>query len=245
MLPSIAIEFGAGLGVVAAAGLAVGGYRYASQWPESKLFGTALIAPRGTADLALTFDDGPNPVWTPRLLSVLADHRVKATFFLMGSRAKQEPMLVRRIAAEGHLIGNHTWSHPNLAFQSARRIREELTQTSDTLEQITGNKIRFFRPPFGARRRAVFRTARSLGLTTVLWNAMTGDWHLRSAERIADNLIKEIDAVTQRGFAANVVLHDGSHLDPTAERGASIVAAGLIAAHYAKMRRFVTLESWQ
>lgn len=234
----------AGLGVAAAAGLAAGGYAYAALWPGSRIFGTALIAPRGAADLALTFDDGPNPVWTPRLLTLLADHGVKATFFLMGSRAKQEPALVRRIAAEGHLVGNHSWSHPNLSLQNAKRIREELAQTSETLEQITGKQVRYFRPPFGARRPAVFHIARSLGLTTVLWNAMTSDWREPSPERISKDLTRRIDALTERGQAANVVLHDGGHLDRAAERGASVIAAGLIAARYGKMRRFVTLESW-
>lgn len=244
MLPSIPVGIGAGIGVAAAAGLAAGGYVYAALWPGSRIFGDALIAPRGTAQLALTFDDGPNPVWTPRLLTILADHNVKATFFLMGSRAKEQPALVRRITAEGHLVGNHTWSHPNLALTNAKQIREELARTSETLEQITGKEVRYFRPPFGARRPAVFRIARSLGLTTVLWNAMTSDWSEPSAERIAQSLTNKIDALTQRGWAANVVLHDGGHLDRTAERGASVIAAGLITARYGKMRSFVTLDKW-
>lgn len=238
---SIPVGIGTGLALVAAAG----GFAYASRWPGSRIFGTALVAPRGAADLALTFDDGPNPIWTPRLLALLADHSVKATFFLLGSRAKQEPALVRRIAAEGHLIGNHSWSHPNLSLQSAKRIREELAQTSETLEQITGKQVRYFRPPFGARRPAVFHIARSLGLTTVLWNAMTSDWSEPSPDRITRNLTSKIDALTQRGWAANVVLHDGGHLDPAAERGASVMAAGMIASHYGKARRFVTLETWE
>lgn len=242
MLP---VQISSALGAAAAAGLAAGGFTYASRWPGSRIFGTALIAPRGAADLALTFDDGPNPVWTPRLLTALADHGVKATFFLMGSRAQQEPALVRRIAAEGHLIGNHSWSHPNLSVQSAKRIREELARTSSTLEQITGKQVRYFRPPFGARRPAVFRIARSLGLTTVLWNAMTDDWQEPSSQRITAELIRKIDAQAKRGWAANVVLHDGGHLDPAADRGPSVMAAASIAAHYGKTRRFVTLETWE
>lgn len=245
MHPSIPVGIGAGLTVVAAAGLAAGGFAYASRWPSSTIFGTALIAPRGTTDLALTFDDGPNPAWTPRLLALLADHGMKATFFLMGSRAQQEPELVRRIAAEGHLIGNHSWSHPDLSLQSAKRIRNELAQTSETLEQIIGKQVRYFRPPFGARRPAVFRIARSLGLTTVLWNAMTSDWNIPSGETIAENLTSKIDALTRLGRAANVVLHDGGHLAPAANREPSVTAAGLIAAHFGKTRRFVTLESWE
>ncbi len=159
---------------------------YAAMWPSSRIFGKALIAPARPGELALTFDDGPNATWTPRLLEILARHEVRATFFLLGSRAEGEPELVRRIAAAGHLIGNHSWSHPNLARSSSSRVREELERTNETLEQITGAPVKFFRPPFGARRPAVLRIARELGLTPVLWNAMTSDWSEPSAERIAD-----------------------------------------------------------
>lgn len=244
MISSLAAETSAGLASLAGLGLAAGGYAYASLWPGSKIFGEALIATPGTADLALTFDDGPNPVWTPRLLTLLSDHNVQGTFFLLGSRAKEQPALVQRIAAEGHLIGNHSWSHANLALASTDRIREELGKTSDALEQITGKAVRYFRPPFGARGPVVFRIARSLGLRPVLWNAMTGDWREASAERISDNLTKKIDGLAKRGWAANVVLHDGGHLDLMAARGPSVAAAGLLARQYAKTRRFVTLEAW-
>jgi peptidoglycan/xylan/chitin deacetylase (PgdA/CDA1 family) len=244
MLSSVPTGVYAGLGVAAAGGLLAGGYAYAAMWPGSRIFGEALIAPHGTADLALTFDDGPNPVWTPRLLTVLADYGVHASFFVMGSRAKQETGLVRRIADEGHLVGNHSWSHPNMALTSASRIREELGRTNDALEQIIGKKVSFFRPPFGARRPAVFRAARLLGLKPVLWNAMTSDWKEPSAERIVEDLTRKIDRLARRGMAANVVLHDGGHLGAAADRGASVMAAGLLAARYAKTKRFVTLDAW-
>jgi peptidoglycan/xylan/chitin deacetylase (PgdA/CDA1 family) len=244
MLSPLATGIYAGLGAVGAAGLAAGGYAYASLWPGSRIFGSALIAPPRAGELALTFDDGPNPMWTPRLLDVLGEHGVKATFFMLGSRAQAEPELVRRVAAEGHLIGNHSWSHPNLARTAAGKVREELTRTSGTLEEITGEKVQYFRPPFGARRPVVFKIARELGLRVVTWNAMTSDWSEPSAERIAGELVKRVDRLGRRGWAANVVLHDGGHRERAAERGASVAAAGMLVARYKETRQFVRLDAW-
>jgi peptidoglycan/xylan/chitin deacetylase (PgdA/CDA1 family) len=232
------------LGAAAITGLAAGGFAYASKWPGSRIFGEALLAPPRPGELALTFDDGPSPTWTPRLLDALAAHNVRATFFLLGGRAQSAPDLVRRIADAGHLVGNHSWNHPNLARSSSARIRDELTQTQQALQQILGTSVKFFRPPFGARRPAVFRIARSLGLQPVLWNAMTSDWSEPSAERIAASLKSKIDKLSSRGFAANIVLHDGDHRDPAANRAPSIAAAAALIAHYAPSRRFVTLDAW-
>jgi peptidoglycan/xylan/chitin deacetylase (PgdA/CDA1 family) len=233
-----------GIGAVGVAGLAAGGYAYAAMWPGSRIFGPALIAPKRAGEVALTFDDGPNPKWTPRLLDVLGEHGVKATFFMLGSRAQAEPELVRRVAAQGHLIGNHSWSHPNLARSWASRVREELTRTSETLEQITGERIGYFRPPFGARRPVVFRIARELGLRVVTWNAMTSDWSEPSAERIAGELAAKIEGLGRRGRAANIVLHDGGHREPAAERGASVAAAGMLVERFMGTRRFVRVDAW-
>lgn len=231
-------------GIGAVAGLAAGGCAYAAMWPGSRIFGDALIASRRPGELALTFDDGPNPAGSPQLLEILAAHEIRATFFLLGSRAQAESALVRRIAAAGHLIGNHSWSHPNLALTARSRIREELARTRETLEQITGAPVRFFRPPFGARRPAALGEARELGMVPVLWNAMTADWKDPFGERIAAHLAVKIDRLERRGWAANIVLHDGGHLDPRAHRGPSLTAAGLLAARYGKTHRFVTVDAW-
>ena len=231
-------------GGIAAAGLAVGGFAYASSWPGSRVFGSGLIAPVGPDEIALTFDDGPNRTWTPRLLDALARHDVRATFFMLGNAAEAEPAIVRRAVAEGHLIGNHSWGHPSLARSSSARIREELRRTQDTLQQITGKPVRFFRPPFGARRPAVFRIAHELGLTTVLWNAMTSDWSEPSAELIAANLMKMIDNRHAQGRAANIVMHDGGHRDPAGNREPSVTAAEAIVKRYKATCRFVTLDAW-
>jgi len=244
MLSLLATEICAGLGATAGLGLTVGGYAYAAQWPGSKIFGEALIAPKKPGELALTFDDGPNPLWTPRLLELFDYYNVRATFFMMGSHAQAVPDLVRRVAAAGHLIGSHSWSHPNLAYAGAGRVREELTRSKDAIQQITGAPVKFFRPPFGARRPYVLRTARELGMTPVLWNAMTNDWEEPSAEKIAAKLTKKIDRLGRQGWAANVVLHDGNNLDPVADRRASATAAEMLLIHYAKTHQFVTLDAW-
>jgi peptidoglycan-N-acetylglucosamine deacetylase len=245
MLSPLSSGIYAGVGVAAGLGLATGGWFYASRWPGSRLFGAALTAPARPGELALTFDDGPNPAWTPKLLDLLAGHEIRATFFLLGGFAQAEPGLVRRIAAGGHLIGNHTWSHPHLSSTPAPRVREELVRTSETLEQITGAPVRYFRPPFGARRPVVFRVARELGLTPVLWNAMTSDWSEPSAERIARTLSGKIDRNTQQGLATNIVLHDGNHRERNGNRGPSVTAAGQLLARYTSSRQFVRLDAWR
>ncbi len=243
MISPLATGLYAGAGASACAGLAAGAYLYASLWPGSRIFGEALTAPERPGELALTFDDGPNATWTPRLLEVLAEHGVHATFFLLGARATSHPELVRQIAA-GHAIGNHSWSHPNLARTGASRVREELRHTSATLEEITGAPVKFFRPPFGARRPAVFRIAREMGLLPVLWNAMTSDWSEPSAEKIAGNLVSKIGRLQEQGCAANIVLHDGGHRDPAANRKPSVTAAEMLIKRYKSTHHFVTLEAW-
>jgi peptidoglycan/xylan/chitin deacetylase (PgdA/CDA1 family) len=244
MISPIVVEIYAGLGAAAALGLAAGGCAYASLYPGSRIFGKALIAPRRAGEIALTFDDGPNTAWTPRLLDVLAEHNVKATFFMLGSRAEQEPELVRRVAAEGHLIGNHSWSHENLAWTAAGRVREELTRTNDVLQQITGERVLYFRPPFGARRPVVFRIAREFGLTPVLWNAMTSDWSETDAEKIAGALAKKIDGLEKSGWAANMVLHDGGNLVQGTDRGPSVKATEMLMKSYEGTHRFVRVDAW-
>jgi peptidoglycan-N-acetylglucosamine deacetylase len=244
MISPIATGIYAGLSAAACAGVAAGVYAYASMWPDSRLFGKALTAPARPGELALTFDDGPNKTWTPKLLDLLASNDVRATFFLLGNHAEAEPELVRRIAAAGHVIGNHSWSHPNMARSSPENTREELQRTQNLLEQLTGSAIKFFRPPFGGRRPAVFRIAREMGLQVVLWNAMTADWSDPSPERIAQKLTERIVRLRQMGSAANIVLHDGGHDDPAANRQASVAAAERLIRWHKGTHKFVTLDAW-
>jgi peptidoglycan-N-acetylglucosamine deacetylase len=245
MLSPLAASVYGAIGLAGAAGLGIGGFAYASHWPTSQIFGRTLIAPRKPGELALTFDDGPNPAWTPRLLDLLAEHDVHATFFMLGGFARAERELVRRVADAGHLVGNHSWSHPDLSRTQAGKILDELTRTNDLLAQITGTPVRYFRPPYGARRPYVLKLARQLGLIPVTWNAMTSDWSEASADKIAANLMRKIDANERRGYATNIVLHDGGHRGLGADRGPSVSACEQLLKRYGGSHKFVSIDAWQ
>jgi len=229
----------------ALAGLAYGGWMYASVWPTSRLFGRTLTAPKKPDEFALTFDDGPNPSYTPQLLDLLARYNIRATFFLIGQYAAQQRALTRQIHEAGHLIGNHTWTHPNLSRTSAAQTHEELHRTSAELQDITGVAVRYFRPPFGLRRPATLRIARSLGLIPVTWNIIGNDWTDLTTEQIADRVFRLSEKNYRRGDATNLVLHDGSHREPALDRSRSVAATALVLERYAQSRRFVTLDAWK
>jgi len=222
---------------------------YASGWPTSQLFGRTLTAPRNSANgpgqIALTFDDGPNPLWTPQLLEILARHNIRATFFLIGQYAAAQRSLVRQTLEAGHLIGNHTWNHPNLARTNSRHTREQLSRTSAELEQITGAPIRYFRPPFGLRRPATLRIARELGLIPVTWNVIGNDWDAKSAQEITDRVTRLTGKNQRRGYATNLVLHDGGHRTPQADRSRTIASVKDLLSLYTPTHQFVTLDQWQ
>ena len=241
--------FEAGLGAALVAGLAAGGYAYAANWPSSQIFGRTLTAPRnpekGPGEIALTFDDGPHPRWTQMLMEILLQNNVRATFFLVGKYASTQRSLVREMHSAGHLIGNHTWTHPNLAMTGVRKTREELTRTKAELDQIIGAPIRYFRPPFGARRPASLRIARELGLIPSMWNAMTADWDATESVQVTPKIAGLIERNQAAGFATSVVLHDGSHLSLEADRSASVAAAGELLARFNLSHRFVTLDRWE
>src|ERR1700748_547121 len=156
----------------AAVTLAAGGYAYAGMSPTSQFFGRAIVGGPDPREFAFTYDDGPNDPYTQQLLDVLAQHNARATFFLIGRFVRQRPEIARAIRAAGHLVGNHSTTHPVLLLQSPRRAQEELAGCNAAIEDALGEPVRYFRPPFGARRPDVMRTARNLGLTPVMWNAM-------------------------------------------------------------------------
>ncbi len=222
-----------------------GALTYAGLWPESQWFGSVVVAGNDSSEIALTYDDGPNDGATERLLEVLARHEVRATFFLIGSFARLRPEMVRSIAAGGHLIGNHTMTHPWLAWQSARRIREEMSGCNAVLEDVLGAPVRYFRPPHGARRPYVLRVARELGLTAVQWNVMAGDWNPVDAATIAGRVSRGIVRNQRKGRASNVLLHDGGHIAIGQPRLPTVEATEqLLSRSKRSGMKFVTPEAW-
>jgi peptidoglycan-N-acetylglucosamine deacetylase len=225
---------------------AAGTLTYAALSAQSQLFGKLLIAPRNPNEIALTYDDGPNDIATERLLEVLARNNTRATFFLIGRYVHQRPAIARAIATAGHLIGNHTMTHPWLAWQSTARIREELTRCNAAIEDTLGAPVRYFRAPHGARRPAVFRIAHDLGLTPVQWNLLPGDWKPIGARKIADRTLSGILRNQRQNRSSNIVLHDGGQAGLGQPRLPSVEATSLILQHFENQPeiRFVTVDSW-
>ncbi|MEW2263190.1 polysaccharide deacetylase family protein [Streptomyces sp. NPDC047853] len=126
--------------------------------------------------MMLTFDDGPDPRYTPDILDTLAKYDVRATFFVCGEMADHHRGLLSRMADEGHVVGNHTWSHPLLTRLTRRRIRSEMERTSEVVERACGEPPRWFRAPYGAWNRAAFQLGAELGMEPLAWTVDTLDW---------------------------------------------------------------------
>ncbi len=213
--------------------------------PDSQLFGRTLVAGNDPQELALTYDDGPNDRSTPELLEVLDRYNVKATFFVIGKFVRLQPALVRELHGAGHVVGNHTMSHPFLANKSLRFIQEELSGCNALLEDVLGAPVRYFRPPFGARRPAVLRCARELGLVPVQWNVQGNDWEPIGTSAILSRLEHGLHRARQGGRGSNVLLHDGFDEYMSCDRTNSVRATELLLgkALGAGMRA-VTVDAW-
>ena len=226
---------------LAASAAALGYAGYATMSPTSQLYGRTLTHGSDPGQMALTFDDGPNDPHTQRLLDLLAEFKAKATFFLIGKYVRARPGIARTIHAAGHAIGNHTDSHPNLIFVSAARLRQELDDCRKALEDAIGAPAPLFRPPFGGRRPNVIRTARSLGLETVMWSVTGYDWNAKTAGDIVGKVTRQVDS-RRRGQGEIVLLHDGSHLGFGADRSRTVEATRILMEKYsAQGKKFVSV----
>lgn len=178
----------------------------ASQGRSGSAGGTSIVrkakppAPRSTYAItrintsekvvALTYDDGPFPAFTPRFLEILNRKGVKGTFFMCGNMVKAHPELARRVREEGHELANHSYNHPLLTKLSAEGVRNQLSQTNDLLQVANGGQpITLMRPPYGGRNAMVDEVCRQLGLKVILWDVDTNDWRKRSAAQITDTVL--------------------------------------------------------
>lgn len=197
-----------------------------------------LVANRSRVDgagcVALTFDDGPDPVDTPKLLDLLREKGVKATFFVIGKRADQYPEIVRRVWAEGHMIGNHTWSHYSLfCFLTPRRLRAEIDRCTESVRRSCGFRPRFFRSPVGLRHPLLAPYLEAVGLEYVSWSIRTLDTFTTDSSVLARRILNKAES------GDIILLHD--HLprgtdamlqalprviDELRERGFKFVLAG-------------------
>ena len=209
--------------------------------PKSQLYGRTFIGTPGRGKkLALTFDDGPNPGCTPALLEVLARHHVRATFFMIGQWVRREPSLAKSVQAAGHEVGNHTFTHPNLVLQTGERVRQELRDCQQALEEAgVDNRFNLFRPPYGARRWATLRIARSMGLVPVNWSITGYDWMQTTAARVQQHVNRQL-----RGGDV-FLFHDGGHLELNADRMHTVRAVDeLIPRLHDEGFEFVTIGDW-
>ena len=210
-------------GVVAATGAAA----YQSIAPTAQWFGQTFIGlAKSTKNLALTYDDGPNDPHTFRLLETLNKYEVHATFFLIGRYVRQRPDIAREILKAGHVVGNHTFTHPLLSLKSSTETRRELSDCRSALQDAIGEHSSLFRPPFGGRRPVTLRVARELGLQPVMWNVTGYDWTAPPASVIERKVTKQV-----RGGDV-ILFHDGGHKVMGADRSQTVLATDHLIARY-------------
>ncbi|HEU4539351.1 MAG TPA: polysaccharide deacetylase family protein [Polyangiaceae bacterium] len=177
--------------------------------PSLQLWGDALCSVPGGRGVALTFDDGPHPEHTPRVLDVLAAHRARATFFMIGEKVERHPDVVRRVAAAGHEIGSHAHRiDRRLALRGLPAIRHDLEQSVRALEAATGARPTLFRPPYGVLNPRIFRVCDELSLDVIGWSARALDGVARTS---ADEAARRINRGLRDGAIA--CMHDAAELD--------------------------------
>jgi peptidoglycan/xylan/chitin deacetylase (PgdA/CDA1 family) len=143
-------------------------------------------------NIALTFDDGPNEKLTPRLLDLLAQHHIHATFFVIGENAAEHPEILQRAIREGHEIGNHSWSHPNLAKMSEENVRSQIKRTEETITSAIGSRPILFRPPYGSLTGPQKHFIHNeLGYEIILWEVDPFDWKKPGPNVVSSRILKE------------------------------------------------------
>jgi peptidoglycan-N-acetylglucosamine deacetylase len=209
--------------------------RQLARWALAAVLPRAMFVthgPRSSRSVCLTFDDGPDPELTPRLLDTLAKEGMKATFFVVGRQAERYPEIVRRTEAEGHTVGHHSYSHPDPMRTPRSEMHGELIRSSQVLKAILGHPVRLYRPPRGKLRVADFPDIWALQQTIVLWNVDPKDFTQPSAGHI-------IDWFATRSLRGGdlILLHD--------QMAHTVAAIPAIAAEARRLGlRFGNLEQW-
>ena len=184
---------------------------WACATPSSTFFRPAISrGPREGRRIALTFDDGPAERFTEQVLDILREHQVPATFFVCGRNVEKHPELLRRMVAEEHEVGNHTYSHLFVYFKSRRRIAEEIDRTQEIIEKFTGLRPKVFRPPYGARWFGLLPTLLARGMPLVLWSVTGYDWK-KDFQGITKAILRKLKP------GAIILLHDGREARPFSE----------------------------
>jgi peptidoglycan/xylan/chitin deacetylase (PgdA/CDA1 family) len=175
---------------------------HANRWHGAKLLSIWRGDPK-RKEIALTFDDGPHPAFTPRLLDLLQQLHVKATFFLVGKKVEEAPEVVARIVHDGHEIGNHTYHHSNLSKIPVESIESEIQRGNEAIRRACGRTPTLFRPPGGHHDDSILAAAEKLGMTTVLWTDDPADFANPGPDVIEHRILDQV------GSGADVLLHDG------------------------------------
>lgn len=166
-----------------------------------RVFEWGIVKRIHTKEMALTFDDGPNPKYTPQLLDLLKKYHIKATFFVVGSNVKKYPEIIKRMADEGHTIGIHSFDHISSWILSPSQLKKQLEMTEKAITECTGEKVSFYRPPWGHFN--LFTLWVSKKYTKIMWSSIFGDWKVAKAK---NGLLEELRVYAKEG--AIFVLHD-------------------------------------
>jgi peptidoglycan/xylan/chitin deacetylase (PgdA/CDA1 family) len=180
----------------------------------------------GPKAIALTIDDGPNPVYTPQVLQVLARYRVTATFSMIGIEVQADKALVREVAAAGHLIANHTWTHLNLTWLPPALVTEQMSRATEAIHAATGRTPDLFRAPYGAWSPFVLGQCAATGMTPLGWNVDPRDWSRPGVPAIVANIMGN----TRTGSI--ILEHDGGGDRSQTVAALKIVIPRLLAAGY-------------
>lgn len=162
---------------------------------------------KNAKQIALTFDDGPYPVFTEQILDVLKKEKIKATFFVVGKNIAKNPQLLQRISQEGHSIGNHTYNHSKITLLSNKKMLAELHKTNMLIKKITGQRAHLFRPPYGTSNKAKLKLIKQANYKVVLWSVNADDfYHQKSGIRKPGSIVKRVLARIKGGDI--ILMHD-------------------------------------